>query len=129
MSDGSACPAFHEAVELIGRRWNGVILHELLGGPRRFSQLRAGIPEITDAMLSLRLKDLEAARIVVRDVSASRPGEVRYALDRAGCSLAPVLDAIAQWGEEWVATRTECAGLPTVAENRNDARVAKEVAA
>ncbi|GAB3610032.1 hypothetical protein GCM10027414_21570 [Humibacter ginsengiterrae] len=109
MPDVPACPAFHDAVELIGRRWNGLILHELFDGPRRFSELRTGIPEITDAMPSLRLKELETARIVVREVSADHPVRVRYTLNRVGCRLAPVLESIARWGEEWAAMRTEAA--------------------
>jgi len=102
MHDHSACPAFHDAVELIGRRWNGLILRELLDGPRRFSQVRAEIPEITDAMLSQRLKELEAAQLVVRITASTGPAH--YELTRQGRSLAPVLDAIAHWSIEWART-------------------------
>ena len=97
-----ACPNFHAAVELIGRKWNGVILLQLLGGPLRFLELRERIPRVTDAMLSQRLKELEAAAIVERVVTtATRPVEVRYLLTPIGDRLAPVLDAVSAWGNDW----------------------------
>lgn len=105
VSSRSACPGFHAAIELIGRRWNGVVLQALLEGCRRFSQIRAAIPEITDAMLSQRLRDLEDAGLVVRDVIDSRPVEIRYSLTDLGQALAPVIDAIAEWGMEWAAAQ------------------------
>ncbi|MDQ4027985.1 MAG: helix-turn-helix transcriptional regulator, partial [Actinomycetota bacterium] len=52
----SFCPHFQKAMELIGRRWSGTILRALLDGPRRFSEISAAIPQITDRALSLRLK-------------------------------------------------------------------------
>ncbi|WNV85658.1 helix-turn-helix domain-containing protein [Umezawaea sp. Da 62-37] len=99
-----ACPNFHAAVELIGRKWNGVILQQLLESPLRFLELRERIPRVTDAMLSQRLKELEAAAVVERVVTTtSRPVEVRYKLTAIGDRLAPVLDAVAAWGNEWAA--------------------------
>ncbi|WP_245886939.1 winged helix-turn-helix transcriptional regulator [Umezawaea tangerina] len=99
-----ACPNFHAAVELIGRKWNGVILQQLLTGPLRFLELRERVPRVTDAMLSQRLKELEAAALVERVVTTtSRPVEVRYKLTPIGDRLAPVLDAVAAWGNEWAA--------------------------
>ena len=89
MHDPSACPAFHDAVELIGRRWNGLILRELLAGPRRFSQVRAGIPGITDAMLSQRLKELEAARLVKRTASPDEATGDSTTRARAGGTRPP----------------------------------------
>lgn len=97
----STCSSFHAAIELIGRRWNGVILNRLLGGSLRFSELRDAVPEVTDAMLTLRLKELETAALVVRSISQTRPIEVRYALTEIGAQLSPVLAAIGQWGAAW----------------------------
>ena len=54
------CPYFHEAVELVGKRWNGAIVHTLLSGPMRFSALAHAIPQISDRLLSMRLRELEA---------------------------------------------------------------------
>lgn len=95
------CPRYHAAIELIGRRWNGVILQNLLGGPLRFSQLRERIPGVTDAMLSQRLKELENAAIVNREVSTGRPIEIRYGLTPVGQELGPVLTAVATWSVSW----------------------------
>ena len=106
MAARSACPAFHAAIELIGKRWNGVVLQALLGGCQRFSEIRAEIPEITDAMLSQRLRDLEDAGLVRRQVIEARPVEIRYGLTEVGRRLAPVIDAIAEWGADWAATRS-----------------------
>lgn len=104
--DRGSCPLFHAAIELLGHRWNGLILQALIGGRRRFSQLRTAIPELTDAMLSRRLKDLESAGIVVRDVSSARPIEVYYELTNVGAQLLPVLDAIADWSNIWAQARS-----------------------
>jgi DNA-binding HxlR family transcriptional regulator len=101
MVDRSACPCFHAAIELLGRRWNGVIIDNLLAGPLRFSEFRESIPEITPAMLSQRLKELEGAKLVRRDVSATRPIEVRYALTEIGQRISTALDAVAEWSIDW----------------------------
>lgn len=101
MTDHPGCSTFHSAVELIGRRWNGVVLDALLRGTLRFSELRTAIPQVTPAMLSRRLKELERAGVLVREVVGTRPVEVRYTLTEAGRALAPVLGAIADWGTTW----------------------------
>jgi DNA-binding HxlR family transcriptional regulator len=106
MAARSACPAFHAAIELIGKRWNGLVLQAMLGGCQRYSQIRAEIPDITDAMLSQRLRELEDAGLVERDVVEARPVEIRYGLTEVGRRLAPVIDAIAEWGADWAATRS-----------------------
>ena len=100
------CPRFHAAIELIGRRWNGVILQRLLDGPLRFSEVRRGVPGLTDAMLSQRLRELEDAGIVERTVGDQRPVLVTYGLTPVGHRLSPVLTAVAQWSLEW-AERSE----------------------
>ncbi|MFI1016397.1 winged helix-turn-helix transcriptional regulator [Streptomyces sp. NPDC020965] len=102
---GESCSDFHAAIELIGRRWNGVILQRLFDGPHRFGELRDRIPRITDAMLSQRLKEFEAAGIVERIVTVGRPVEIRYQLTDIGTRLAPVFDAVESWGAAWSAGR------------------------
>ncbi|MEC3951993.1 helix-turn-helix domain-containing protein [Nocardia sp. CDC153] len=96
-------PDFHTAIELIGKRWTGVILQHLLAGPARFNELRDRIPRITDAMLSQRLKELEQAEVVERQITVARPVEIRYALTPVGTKLEPVLDAVRTWSKEWAA--------------------------
>lgn len=95
------CTRFHAAIELLGRRWNGGILEQLLSGPMRFSEIRRAIPRITDAMLSLRLRELEDAGIVQRSVHDQRPVQVKYELTPVGYRLGPVLAAVTQWSNEW----------------------------
>ena len=96
------CPRFHRAVELVGARWTGAIIHLLLGGQARFTELRLAIPDISDRMLSERLRELEAEDIVVRSVIPEVPVRVEYALTRKGRALKDAIDAIARWAEDWV---------------------------
>ncbi|MPY87998.1 MAG: MarR family transcriptional regulator [Luteitalea sp.] len=96
------CARFHQAVELIGRRWSGAVVQLLLQGPSRYGELRATIPEISDRMLSERLRELEDAGIVIRTVIPEIPVRVEYALTEKGRALQPALNAIAAWAEQWV---------------------------
>jgi DNA-binding HxlR family transcriptional regulator len=100
--DGAFCPVFHRAVELIGRRWTGAIVRALLLGARRFGELTESIPELSDRMLSERLKELEAEGIVERTVIPATPVRVEYHLTEKGRALAPVLDAVSAWAGEWL---------------------------
>lgn len=96
------CARFHKAVELIGRRWSGAIIQMLLRGPSRYAELRSAIPDITDRMLSERLRELEDEKIVARTVIPETPVRVEYSLTTKGRALAPALDAIGHWAEKWV---------------------------
>jgi DNA-binding HxlR family transcriptional regulator len=96
------CARFHQAVELIGARWTGAILHVLMRGRTRYADLRSAVPEISDRMLSERLRELEQAGIVERHVSPEPPIRVDYDLTPKGLALAPALDAIGAWAEKWV---------------------------
>jgi DNA-binding HxlR family transcriptional regulator len=102
MPPGLLCARFHQAVELIGRRWSGAIIHLLTGGPARFAELRAAIPDITDRMLSERLQELEQAGLVARTVIPATPVRVEYALSAKGRALEPALGAIGRWAEQWI---------------------------
>lgn len=99
--DGAFCPYFHRAVELIGRRWTGAIVRAMLCGIGRFGELTEAIPDLSDRMLSERLKELEAAGIVARTVIPSTPVRIEYHLTPKGLALAPVLEAISAWAGEW----------------------------
>ena len=96
------CPRFHQAVELIGRRWTGAIVRMLLSGPMRFSALAAAIPDISDRMLSERLRELEAEGIVARTVYPETPVRIEYALTERGRALEGAIKAIGSWAEEWI---------------------------
>jgi len=100
--DVALCPRYHRAVEIIGRRWSGAILRVMLDGATRFSQIKHAVPDITDRMLSERLKELEAEGLVERQVMASTPVKVDYHLTRKGLALEPVLESIGKWATGWV---------------------------
>ena len=100
--EGSFCPRFHHAVELIGRRWSGAILRAMLSGVTRFTDLTQTIPGLSDRMLSERLKELEAEGIVQRLVFAETPVRIEYQVTEKGRALADVVSAIGIWAEEWL---------------------------
>jgi len=103
MSDaGDLCPRFHVAVELIGGRWTGAIINRLLAGRARFNELRAAVPEISDRMLSERLRALEIQGLVTRTVVPETPVRVEYELTSKGRALQESLDAIGKWASRWI---------------------------
>ena len=99
------CPYFQQAVELIGRRWTGVVLRTLLPGPLRFSQMERAVPEISARALAQRLRELEAAGVLVRGVDTGVPIRVNYALTEKGKALGGVVERIERWAHGWVAPR------------------------
>ncbi len=96
------CSRFHQASELVGRRWTGAIIYVLLQQRCRFAALRAAIPDITDRMLSERLQELENEEIVARTVIPDTPVRVEYSLTPKGRALTKAMDAIADWAHDWV---------------------------
>src|SRR5216110_1477382 len=98
----SLCPRFHLAVELIGSRWSGAIIQCLLSGRARYNAVRAAIPEISDRMLSERLRALEAEGVVTRTVVPESPVRVEYELTAKGRALQDSIDAIGKWATRWV---------------------------
>jgi DNA-binding HxlR family transcriptional regulator len=98
----ACCPHYHEAVELIGRRWTGAILRVLLPGPARFSEIGQAVPELSDRLLSQRVKELEARGLVERtEEDGGRC--VRYRLTTMGEDLSPALQEIDAWAKRWLA--------------------------
>lgn len=87
------------AAEILCTRWTVVLLRELIAGSTRFNELRRGVPRMSPALLSQRLKDLEAAGIVVRIASASDRGAFEYQLTPAGRELRPIVEAFGIWGQ------------------------------
>ena len=91
----TCCPLYHEAVELIGRRWTGAIVEVLLnGGAMRFSEIAAAVPELSDRLLSERMKELEARGVVERSVDPGPPVKVTYALTAMGRGLEPAVQEL-----------------------------------
>ena len=100
-TERAVCESFQRAAELVGKRWVPQIVWVLLDGPRRYSVLRVAIPEISDTLLSERLRELEAAGIVTRAVTPSTPVLIEYALSDRGRDLANVVDGLSSWAERW----------------------------
>jgi DNA-binding HxlR family transcriptional regulator len=98
------CPHFHEAVELVGKRWTGAILYVLLaaGGPLRFSEIAHAVPDLSDRLLSERMKELEQRGIVERRVTGTSPVRVEYALTERGLELQPALGELKRWADRWL---------------------------
>jgi DNA-binding HxlR family transcriptional regulator len=104
----ACCPFYHEAVELIGRRWTGAIVAVLLDhGPLRFSEIAQAVPELSDRLLSERMKELEARGVVVRRVEPGPPVRVTYALTPMGAELQPALQELKSWARHWLAQEDE----------------------
>jgi DNA-binding HxlR family transcriptional regulator len=99
----SCCPYFHRAVELVGKRWTGAILYVLLhaDGPLRFSEIGHAVPDLSDRLLSERMKELERCGIVDRRVTATSPVRVEYELTDRGRDLGPALGALKGWADRW----------------------------
>ncbi len=112
------CSQFHQAIELIGRRWTGAIVFLLLKSPCRFAALRDAIPEITDRMLSERLQELEREGVVRRTVVPETPVRVEYALTKKGRALAEAIDAMVEWAHKWLPAPDRRAGVPPASGER-----------
>ena len=92
------------AAEILATRWTIVLLRELIAGSTRFNELRRGVPRMSPALLSQRLKELEQAGIVQRFPSNSEPGVFEYRLTESGRELGPVIEGFGCWGQRWVTT-------------------------
>jgi DNA-binding HxlR family transcriptional regulator len=104
----TCCPLYHEAVELIGRRWTGAIVEVLLiGGAMRFSEIASAVPELSDRLLSERMKELEARGIVARTVDAGPPVKVTYELTDMGRGLEPAVAELRTWARRWLDHREQ----------------------
>lgn len=100
------CPLYHEAVELVGRRWTGAILRVLMDGALRFSEIAQAVPELSDRLLSERMKELERRGIVERTVISGPPLRVEYSLSRMGQELEPALCELQRWANRWLGERS-----------------------
>jgi DNA-binding HxlR family transcriptional regulator len=98
------CPYYHEAIELIGRRWTGAIVGVLLNrATLRFGEIAQAVPELSDRLLSERMKELEARGLVLRTVLPGRPVRVEYGLTEMGRELAPAVRELERWARRWLA--------------------------
>lgn len=99
------------AAEIVCSRWTLLVLRELIMGSTRFNELRRGVPGMSPALLSRRLKELEAAGIVTRSAVAREPSVHEYRLTEAGYELRPIIEAVGMWGQRWVTTEATLRNL------------------
>ena len=99
---GSICPRYEHAIQLLGKRWTGLLLDALMEGPQRFCELTATVEGLSDRVLSDRLRELEVEGVVERTVYPQIPVRVEYKLTEKGLALKPVVEAIHEWAEKWV---------------------------
>ncbi len=95
------CPV-EAALEALGGKWKGLILFHLKDGKRRFNELRRLIPDITQRTLTRQLRELEQDRIVARTIYPEIPPRVEYKLTDFGKTLIPILDALYEWGQQYI---------------------------
>jgi DNA-binding HxlR family transcriptional regulator len=99
---GNICPRYEHAIQLLGKRWTGLLLYALLEGPRRFCELTNTVEGLSDRVLSDRLRELELEGVVERVVYPQIPVRVEYQLTDKGRALEPVVLEIQKWATSWV---------------------------
>ena len=103
-SYGQFCPVAM-AAEILCTRWTVIVLRELIAGSTRFNDLRRGVPRMSPALLSQRLKQLEQAGVVSRSKVRGEPSVSEYQLTRSGRDLQPLIEGFGVWGQRWVETK------------------------
>jgi DNA-binding HxlR family transcriptional regulator len=102
MDYSKMCPKYESAAEILGKKWTGLIIRVLLGGPKRFRDIKEQIPDMSDKMLTDRMKELEAFGILTRTVYPEMPVRIEYELTEKGKNLEEVILSIQSWGENWM---------------------------
>ncbi|SRR5712692_8437737 len=90
------------AAPVIARKWLPVVVCHLLKGPKRFSELKRNIPNVSAKVLTENLRFMLEEEMVLREVRRQQPVEVWYHLSRRGEDLAMVIDAMNSWGRKWL---------------------------
>lgn len=97
--------AMDVTMDFIGGKWKTIVLWYLRNDKKRFAEIRKLVPQMTERMLSITLKQLEADGLIIRKVQASKPPlKVEYSLSEFGKTLIPLLNAVAKWGRELAET-------------------------
>ncbi|MBC8527897.1 helix-turn-helix transcriptional regulator [Christensenellaceae bacterium NSJ-44] len=104
-----ACPV-ETTLMLIGDKWKVLILRELVGGTKRFGQLKNAIGGVSQKVLTAQLRDMEQKGLLSRKVYAEVPPRVEYTLTETGYSLRPILDAMSAWGSAYKVKNAQAAG-------------------
>ncbi|KHL96177.1 ArsR family transcriptional regulator [Paenibacillus sp. IHB B 3415] len=98
--DMQACPV-ETTLDVIGGKWKGIILYQLMEGTKRFNEFRRLNPGITQFMLTLQLRELERDGIIHREIYKEVPPKVEYSLTDFGRTLEPVIVSMKAWGESY----------------------------
>jgi DNA-binding HxlR family transcriptional regulator len=88
-------------MKMMGQRWTGLVIYQLLTGPQRFCSIESSLP-ISGRLLSERLKDLEQEGIVKREVFPETPVRIEYSLTEKGMALEPLLRELEKWSQNWI---------------------------
>ena len=94
------CPV-EITLDVIGGKWKGMVLYWLLNGTARFNEIRGAVPNATQRMLTLQLRELESDGVIRRKVYAEVPPKVEYSLTEFGLSLKPILLLMRDWGTQY----------------------------
>lgn len=97
----TVCKKFEAANQILGKRWVGLIINQLMDEPKRFNTLETEI-NLSGKVLSERLKYLETEGIVKRNVYPEIPVRIEYTLTEKGRSLKPIMDEIGKWSQTWI---------------------------
>ncbi len=98
------CPVA-TTVQIIGSKWKLLILRNLLTRPWRFNELRKNLEGISQKVLTDSLRSMEEVGIITRTVYSEVPPRVEYALSELGESIRPIIDAMAEWGNNYKKTK------------------------
>jgi DNA-binding HxlR family transcriptional regulator len=101
MLDDRLCPQVEAAFALVAKKWAGLIVFLLYQSEKRFSEIKAAIPQLSARVLSQRMRDLEKAGLVLRQVKETTPVGVSYKLTEKGEGLALMMDGIACWARKY----------------------------
>ena len=113
-SHHTGCTAVTTTLAIIGGKWKILILYHLCAGTQRFNELRRLLPDITQRMLTLQLRELEDDGIVHREVYPQVPPKVEYSLTAFGATLIPVIEVMDAWGKQYA---SECSRHRRVSES------------
>ena len=106
------CPQYASLMDLLSRRWMGIILRVLMSGPHRFSEILAAVPGLSDPLLTQRLREMESKELLERRVFPTSPVRVEYELTEAGRDLERAVRVLSEWAEKWWSKPTDHAALP-----------------
>lgn len=100
--------SLHLTMDLIGNKWNTLLLFHLLDGAKRSGVLQKTVDGISNKMFTQAIKELEAAQLITRTVHPVVPPYVEYALTERGRSLEPILRAMDEWGKQLMTAEDDC---------------------